>query len=164
MRRAAHLDESRGMGLSNLRMTHEEQEAFLGGLHYAIVGVPADGHAPILTPCWYRYDPDEGIVFTCLATSEKARRLRVGSLISVNVQEAPGELFQQSYVTVEGEVASIDDQAGMDELRRLAVRYYGPEGSKQYLAVVPEGLPWLVVRVRPKRWLSRDYKKALPPA
>ncbi len=144
------------------RMSRAEQEEFLAGKHYAVVAVPADGKAPTLTPSWFRHDPAEGIVFTCLNSSAKAKRMSIGSPVSINVQDTSVK-FGWAYVTVEGEVISIEPDKGHAEIQRLADRYLSPEDATLYKsAAIPEkweDWPLMVVHLQPKRWFSRDYKK-----
>jgi hypothetical protein len=148
--------------MSDMRLSTDEQGEFLARTNLAIIGVPADGRAPLLTPVLYRYDPAEGIVFVCAPDSAKAKRLRVGSPVSFSVQDATVK-FNESYVTVEGEVESMGPDVDLVELRRLADAYFGPDGAKVYMAFVPDDMQLLSVRVRPTRWLSRDYTKAWGP-
>ena len=145
--------------MADMRLSRDEQEAFLDEPHYAVIAVPQDGKAPGLTPSWYRYDRERGIVFICATDSAKAKHLRVGSPVSLNVQDTSVR-FGPAYVTVEGDVVSIDLDEGLAELGRLADRYYGSD-AHLYMAGVPADMAVLVVRVQPKRWLSRDYKKAM---
>ncbi|MEX2393947.1 MAG: pyridoxamine 5'-phosphate oxidase family protein [Actinomycetota bacterium] len=145
--------------MTNMKMSREEQEAYLAERSLAIVAVPSDGRAPVVTPVLYRYDASEGIVFICTPDGEKGRRVAVGSPITVNVQDDAVK-FNESYVTIEGDVSSVEPDDGLAELQRLVERYYGPEGANTYMAFIPENFALTVVKVRPKRWLSRDYAKA----
>lgn len=148
--------------MTNMRMTKEEQEAFLARNNLAIVAVPADGKAPVVTPVLYRYDATDGIWFICTPQSSKAKRMSVGSPITLNVQDVSVK-FNESYVTIEGEVASMEPDEDLAELRRLVELYFGPEGAATYMSMIPSEFSLIRVQVRPTRFLSRDYTKAWGP-
>ena len=142
--------------MADLRMTLEERDAFLAEPHIAVVAVPADGMAPVMTPVWYRYEPGGCVYFTSLATGKKASRLKSGTPIALNVQAGDG--WAAGYVTVEGIVERISSGDERAELRRMDERYFGADADN-YMAVVPPDYVWIEVCVRPTRFFSRDYTK-----
>jgi nitroimidazol reductase NimA-like FMN-containing flavoprotein (pyridoxamine 5'-phosphate oxidase superfamily) len=145
-------------GIVDMRMSAEERARFLADPKYAVVAIPAEGRAPLVTPVWYRYAPGGDIVFTCEAESEKARRLAMGSKVSINAQDTAIHWGAQ-YVTVEGEVVGLTTDGGREELHRIAIGYLGEEEAAAYMSVVPAEMVMTSVTIRPGRWLSRDYRK-----
>jgi hypothetical protein len=78
---------------------------------------------------------------------------------------AQSEQAPYRYVSVEGPVTSVAPSPGEAEERRLAHRYLGPEMGDVYVASTAErreAEPNVLVRIRPERWLSVDYRKAFP--
>jgi hypothetical protein len=46
--------------LMTVTMTKGQREAFLTGVHVAIVGIPDDDRGPLTAPVWYWYEPSPG--------------------------------------------------------------------------------------------------------
>jgi hypothetical protein len=66
------------------------------------------------------------------------------------------------YVSVEGPVVALEDADVERDVRPLARRYLGRELGDRYVeATRGSGAPGgsVLVRVRPERWLSVDYRK-----
>jgi hypothetical protein len=62
-------------------------------------------------------------------------------------------------------VTSVAASPGEGEERGLAHRYLGQEMGDAYVASTADrrdAEPNILVRIRPERWLSVDYRKAFP--
>ncbi|WP_192810296.1 pyridoxamine 5'-phosphate oxidase family protein [Actinomadura rudentiformis] len=140
-----------------LAMNAAERERFLADLHVGILSVTAeDGAAPLAVPVWYLYEPGGEISFVTGQDSRKMSLIRKAGRVSLVVQN---EQLPYGYVSVEGAVTAVE-QAHPEERRTLAERYLGAEGAAQYLESTKDvAHTMVVVRVRPERWLTRDYSK-----
>lgn len=144
----------------DLRMTRAEREAFLAGVHVGVLSIAEPGRGPLSAPIWYGYEPGGEIWLVTGRDSRKGRLLAPGVRVGFVAQseEAP-----YRYVSVEGPVTSVATSPGDVEERRLAHRYLGPERGDAYVASTAErraAEPNVLVRIRPERWLSVDYRKA----
>jgi nitroimidazol reductase NimA-like FMN-containing flavoprotein (pyridoxamine 5'-phosphate oxidase superfamily) len=137
-------------------MSSVEREEFVRDMRVAVLAVEDTGErAPLVTPIWYLYD---GGVFSIVTerSQRKTQLIDAARRFSLCMQS---EQPPYRYVTVEGEIASIDP-ARMDERRRLAHRYLGEELGEAYLTATQASYEDLVtVRMRPIRWSSVDYGK-----
>ena len=144
----------------NLSMTLGEREAFLADVHVGVLSIPEPGRGPLAAPIWYGYEPGGEIWVVTGRDSRKGRLLALGVRVGFLVQtEAP----PYRYVSVEGPVTAIAPSPGDAEERQLAHRYLGPELGDGYVASTAarrETEPNVLVRIRPERWLSVDYRKA----
>ena len=144
----------------DLRMTRAEREAFLAGVHVGVLSIPEPGRGPLSAPIWYGYEPGGEIWLVTGRDSRKGRLLAPGVRVGFVAQseEAP-----YRYVSVEGPVTSVAASPGDAEERGLAHRYLGPELGDAYVASTAERRatePNVLVRIRPERWLTVDYRKA----
>ena len=141
------------------RMTIEEREQFLAGVHVGIVSIDEPGRGPLAVPIWYDYEPGGEVWFVTDSDSAKGRLLTTGGRISLCVQtEAP----PYQYVSVEGPIASIESADLESDTRPMAHRYLGQENGDAYIASTQDSDRGssIVVRLAPERWLSVDYGKA----
>ena len=141
----------------SLAMSRAEREAFLAGTHVGIVSVAEDGRGPLSVPIWYRYAPGGEVRFATGESSRKTRLVKRAGRASLCVQtETPPYL----YVTVEGPttIEAVDFER---DIREMALRYLGPNMGEAYLAATyPQGVSSeRVVRLRPERWWSADFRK-----
>jgi hypothetical protein len=141
----------------SLIMSRTEREAFLAGTHVGIVSIADEGRGPLTVPVWYRYTPGGELRFATGATSRKVRLLARAGRASLCVQtETPPYL----YVSVERPtaIAPVDFER---DTREMALRYLGPKLGEAYLATTyPDGTSTeVVVRLRPERWASADFRK-----
>lgn len=143
----------------SLAMTRSEREAFLAGLHVGILAVAEEGRGPLAVPIWYAYEPGGEVRVVTAADSRKLALLRRAGRFSLCVQtEEPPYL----YVSVEGPVVAIEPASLERDERPLAHRYLGPALGDQYVASTggEQGrAPSVLVRMRPERWNSVDYRK-----
>lgn len=137
-----------------MRMTQDEKQGFLAGLHVGMLGLNDPGRGPLTVPVWYDYEPGGQLWFLIGAESRKGRLLEVGTRLSLTAQnESP----PYSYVSIEGPVASITPST-LEELTDMAVRYLGPEMGRSYAE--DSGTDGqVVIRVDTERWLGVDYGK-----
>lgn len=137
------------------RMTQDEKEQFLAGVHVGVLAIPDGDTGPLTVPVWYDYRPGGGpLWFLTGPQSRKGRLLRPGTRVSLCAQT---ESAPYRYVSVEGPVTAIDPVN--DELLPMAVRYLGETAGRAY-AQQSDGEDSVVVRVRPERWLALDYSQA----
>ena len=141
----------------SLAMSRAEREAFLAGTHVAIVSIAEEGRGPLAVPIWYRYTPGGELVFATADTSRKARLLRRAGRATLCVQT---ETAPYLYVTVEGPI-TFDRVDFERDTREMAIRYLGPQMGEDYLAATyPDGITSeMLVRLRPERWWSADFRK-----
>jgi PPOX class probable F420-dependent enzyme len=100
-----------------------EQRTFLEAKRFAVLSTVNPSGSPHLTVMWYLLDGDE-IVFNTRAGRVKDRNLRRDSRVSLLVCSDDG----YKYVRIDGRVRTITDQAlAQEDIRRLALRYYGDE-------------------------------------
>jgi len=143
-----------------LSMTHAEREAFLADVRVGVLSIPEPGRGPLAAPIWYGYEHGGEIWLVTGRDSRKGRLLASGLRVAFVVQsEAP----PYRYVSVEGPVTSVAPSPGDAEERQLAHRYLGREAGDAYVASTAArraAEPNVLVRIRPERWLSVDYRKA----
>jgi PPOX class probable F420-dependent enzyme len=140
----------------SLAMSRTEREAFLAETRVGVVGIPEAGRGPLAVPVWYAYEPGGEIRFVTSGESKKARLLRVAGRLTLCVQE---ETAPYRYVSVEGP-ATIGRPDLERDIRRTAIRYLGEQMGETYLqATASENDRAVLVTVRPRHWLSADYRK-----
>lgn len=140
--------------MSDTAMTIDEREAFLAGVHVAVLAVERDGRGPLAVPVWYQYDGTD-VTISTEGSSVKATLLRRAGRATLTVQdEAP----PYKYVSVEGPV-TIDSGGG--DVHAIATRYLGAELGAWYAEQNPPNEDWVTVRLRPERWLTVDYAKVI---
>jgi len=141
----------------SLAMSRAEREAFLADTHVGIVSIAEEGRGPLAVPIWYHYTPGGDVRIATGPNSRKARLLRQSGRASLCVQtETPPYL----YVSVEGP-ATLGEVDFERDVREMALRYLGPRMGEAYLAATyPQGTTdELLVRLRPERWWSADFRK-----
>ncbi len=143
----------------SLAMTREEREAFLADLHVGVISIAEEGRGPLTAPIWYDYTPGGELWVITDRTSRKGRLLELTGRFSLCAQtEAP----PYKYVSVEGEVSSIEPADLEKHTRPMARRYLGAELGDRYVEATAgerEAGGSVVVRMRPRRWLTVDYAK-----
>jgi len=143
----------------SLAMTRSEREAFLAGVHVGVLSVAEDGRGPLSVPIWYAYEPGGELRLVTERGSRKGRLLARAMRLSLCVQT---ETPPYQYVSVEGPVVALEDADVERDVRPLARRYLGRELGDRYVEATggtdARGGS-VLVRVRPERWLSVDYRK-----
>lgn len=134
------------------KMTTEEREKFLSDVHVGVIAVERPDRAPLSVPIWYGYEPGGEVLLWTESGTLKHRLIRDAGRFSITAQdEAP----PYRYVTAEGDVTEIGPATDA-EVRRVAIRYLGEEAGNQFTDA-NLGQTSIVIRMRPKRWLSFDY-------
>ena len=140
-------------------MTRSEREAFLAGVHVGVLSVAEDGRGPLSVPIWYAYEPGGELRLVTERGSRKGRLLARAMRLSLCVQT---ETPPYQYVSVEGPVVALEDADVERDVRPLARRYLGRELGDRYVEATggtdARGGS-VLVRLRPERWLSVDYRK-----
>jgi PPOX class probable F420-dependent enzyme len=143
----------------SLAMTRSEREAFLAGVHVGVLSIAEEGRGPLTVPIWYGYEPGGELRLVTERGSRKGRLLARVERLSLCVQT---ETPPYQYVSVEGPVVALEDADVERDVRPLARRYLGRELGDRYVEATggTEARGGSVlVRVRPERWLSVDYRK-----
>jgi nitroimidazol reductase NimA-like FMN-containing flavoprotein (pyridoxamine 5'-phosphate oxidase superfamily) len=146
----------------SLAMTRSEREAFLAGVHVGVLSIAEEGRGPLTAPIWYGYEPGGELRLVTERGSRKGRLLAGVKRLSLCVQT---ETPPYQYVSVEGPVVALEDADVERDVRPLARRYLGRELGDRYVEATggtdARGGS-VLVRVRPERWLSVDYRKQFP--
>ena len=143
--------------MSITSMTKQEREAFLADVHVGIISIGHTGRAPLTVPIWYSYEPGGLVTIITGRDSRKAALIEKQMEFSLCVQTETG-LYK--YVSVEGPVTAIERKVDPAERRAMAHRYLGQKTGDSYLANTAERDDEdIVVRMRPRRWLTVDYAK-----
>lgn len=137
-----------------MRMTQDEKQEFLAGLHVGVLSLNDPGRGPLTVPVWYDYEAGGQLWFIIAVKSAKGQLLDVGLRLSLVAQS---EALPYRYVSVEGVVKSITPSTA-EEILAMAERYLGERDGKAY-ASASDVAGQVVVRVDPKRWLAVDYAK-----
>jgi len=146
----------------NIKMTKEERESFLGGVHIGVISIPEEGRGPLTAPVWYQYEPGGELWFETEGKSRKARLLKEGGRLSLLVQT---ETPPYQYVSLEGVITAITPADLERHTRPMAHRYLGAEVGDGYIEATggtDARASSIVVRMRPERWLTADYSKQFP--
>ena len=137
------------------RMSQDEKQRFLAGLHVGVLSLPQGERAPLTVPVWYDYTPGGELWFLTGPESRKGQLIRVGTRLSLCAQtESP----PYQYVSIEGVVTSLRPADREKESRPMARRYLGREMGDRYTDQ-DSAEESVTVRVRPERWLAVDYGK-----
>ena len=143
----------------SLAMSKSEREAFLAALHVGVISIPDPARGPLTVPIWYIYEPGGELWVITDRTSRKGKLLAKDVRISLCAQtEAP----PYQYVSVEGPIVAVEPSDMERHSRPMAHRYLGKDLGDQYVAATSderEAGGSVVVRMRPERWLTVDYKK-----
>ena len=138
------------------RMTQQERESFLSGLHVAVLSLIQADRGPLSMPVWYWYEPGGHLWFETEPRSRKGRLLAVGTRVTLCVQD---EDPPYAYVSVEGAVIDIvEDDMDLHQIP-LASRYLGEQGGRAYLDSLPP-TEWTRYIISPAHWLSYDGSKS----
>ena len=143
----------------SLKMTANEREEFLAGLHVGMISIAEPGRGPLTVPIWYGYEPGGELWVVTEESSRKWRLLRKVERFSLCAQT---ETPPYKYVSVEGPITSIEPSDLERHERPLAHRYLNRELGDRYIeatggAEARRGN--ILVKMRPERWLTTDYSK-----
>jgi nitroimidazol reductase NimA-like FMN-containing flavoprotein (pyridoxamine 5'-phosphate oxidase superfamily) len=135
-------------------MTTDEREKFLSDVHVGVIAVERSDRAPLSVPIWYGYEPGGEVLLWTESESLKHRLIRDAGRFSITAQD---DQPPYKYVMAEGDVTGIGP-ASDAEVRQLAVRYLGEEAGNQFTDQNLSATS-IVIRMRPRRWISLDYSK-----
>ncbi len=135
-------------------MSSDEREKFLADVHVGVVAVERPNRAPLSVPIWYGYTPGGEVLLWTESDSVKHRLIADAGRFSITAQD---EQPPYRYVTAEGDVTSIAAAEDAD-VRQIAIRYLGEEAGNQFTDQNLTATS-IIIRMRPKRWLSVDYSK-----
>ena len=140
----------------SLAMSKAQREAFLAGLHVAIVSIAENGRGPLAVPIWYSYEPGGVVRFVTGGASKKAALIRKAGRLSLCVQT---ETAPYQFVSVEGPV-TIGQPDFERDARAMAYRYLGEQMGEMYLQMTAnERVNSILVTLTPERWTTVDYTK-----
>jgi nitroimidazol reductase NimA-like FMN-containing flavoprotein (pyridoxamine 5'-phosphate oxidase superfamily) len=109
----------------DLRMSEDERQAFLAGVHIGVISIEREDGPPLSVPIWYGYEPGGNVWVTTGTDSLKSKLLNKAQRFSLCVQTEEAPFY--SYVSVDGPVVSVEptdeDRVG----RPMAHRYFGAE-------------------------------------
>lgn len=143
----------------SVKMTREERETFLAGVHIAILAIADGDRGPLAVPVWYQYEPSGELWLVTSRNSRKGKLLEKVQRISLCVQS---EEIPYKYVSIEGPIISMETADLETHFRPLAHRFMGVEGGDAYIATVAdteEAINSVIVRIKPERWFTVDYTK-----
>jgi nitroimidazol reductase NimA-like FMN-containing flavoprotein (pyridoxamine 5'-phosphate oxidase superfamily) len=131
-------------------MSREAREAFLAGVHVAVLAVSEPNRGPLALPVWYDYV--DGVVEIGMdGGSRKAELLRGAGRATLTVQD---ETPPYKYVSVEG---PIDLSSQPRNVLATATRYLGTEFGTWYAEQNPPSASTVVVRLTPEHWRTQDF-------
>ncbi len=141
---------------ASIKMTKDERESFLAGLHVGIISIENPGRAPLSAPIWYDYTPEKGVWIITGPTSKKGIALEKAGRFSLVAQQ---EDMPYKYVSVEGPVVEVRAADTEEDTRPMARRYFGEEMGDAYVESNLTGASNFY-RMQPEYWLTVDYAKA----
>ncbi len=140
----------------SLAMSKAQREAFLAGLHVAIVSIAETSRGPLTVPIWYSYEPGGVVRFVTGGASKKAALIRKAGRLSLCVQT---ETAPYQFVSIEGPVV-IGEPDFERDARAMAHRYLGEQMGEMYLQMTAnERINSILVTLTPERWTTVDYTK-----
>ena len=140
----------------SLKMSQQEREDFLAGVHVGVISIENAGRAPLTAPIWYGYTPEQGVWVITGKTSLKGVALDAAARFSLVAQQ---EDMPYKYVSVEGPIIETREADKEKDSRPMAHRYFGVEFGDAYTDSGSDELVNFVYRMQPERWLTVDYAK-----
>ena len=139
----------------SMKLTKDERENFLGGVHVAIMAIHDEGRGPLTAPVWYWYQPGGDVWFETQPDARKGKLLHCGKRISLCVQN---ENPPYAYVSVEGPIIEVTNSDPELHEIPMAIRYLGEQAGRDYIASLAPAV-WKRYIMRPERWLTYDGSK-----
>jgi PPOX class probable F420-dependent enzyme len=137
-------------------MSRAEREAFLAGVHVAVLSVVVAEHsAPLAVPVWYSYQPGGTVTVSTRRGSRKAAAIAAAGRFSLCAQD---ERPPYKYVTIEG--PAVIEEIEHAERLALARRYLGAEGGDAFIAANPGDDSDVAIRMTPEHWMTADFSQA----
>lgn len=142
--------------MADTRMSKQEREAFLAGLHVGVLSIPRAEGPPLAAPIWYDYEPGGQIWLLTGPDSLKGRLLKQGTAVSLVAQQ---EALPYAYVSVEGVVTEIRPGDRNADTGPMARRYLGVDMGNAYAEANADDNS-VRISIQPQRWLTVDYAKS----
>lgn len=120
--------------------------SILAGAHVAIVGTVSPSGAPHLTAVWFERREDD-VVIMAPEGSRKVTNIEAEARVELCINTG----IVGPCATAVGH-AEVLGEADLDDLRRIATRYLGPQGAVDYVAARPDDAASVLIRIRPERW------------
>jgi nitroimidazol reductase NimA-like FMN-containing flavoprotein (pyridoxamine 5'-phosphate oxidase superfamily) len=141
----------------DLRMSEDERQAFLAGVHIGVISIEREDGPPLTVPIWYDYEPGGNVWVITGTDSVKSRLLRKAQRFTLCAQNEEPPFY--AYVSVEGPIVSVEPTNRDGLGRAMAHRYFGAELGDIYIesTKIESSLTWTM---RPERWWSVDYEKS----
>ena len=143
----------------SLKMTTDEREKFLAGVHVGVISISEPGRGPLTAPIWYGYEPGGELWIVTEDDSRKGKLLGAVDRFSLCAQT---ETPPYKYVSVEGPITSIEPSDLERHERPLAHRYLNSELGDRYIEATggtEARRDNILVKMQPERWLTTDYSK-----
>jgi hypothetical protein len=135
-------------------MSDEERQAFLEGVHVAVLSVERPGRGPLSLPIWY-WVKDGEVLLSVDSTTLKAKLLAEAGRATLTIQdEAP----PYKYAAFEGPVRI---EPGPHDVLALATRYLGEDFGAMYAEANPNTDDSAIVHLTPETWNTFDFGKML---
>lgn len=139
-------------------MSRAECQEFLAGIHVGVVSVSDGERGPLSVPVWYVYEPGGEITLVTRPEARKAPLLQPGAPVAFLVQS---EEMPPKYVSIQATVGSATPADIARDLKPIVRKYLGAEVGDAYVDNTrPNGTNEIVVRLRPRRWFSRDFGRS----
>ena len=139
------------------KMTRDERNAFLAGLHVGVIAIEQDDAPPLSAPIWYDYTPERGVWIITGTGSAKARCLDKAGRFTLVAQSETPPAYQ--YVSVEGPIVETRPVDIERDARPMARRYFGEEAGDAFVEATASEPATLYV-MHPERWRTVDYRKS----
>lgn len=124
----------------------DEVAAFLGQPHFAkLATLDADG-TPRLIVAWYHFDGQD-LLITSFAHHQSVKNIGRDPRVTLLVEDRQNPY---RFATVKGWAELAEDEA-MEETRRHALRYVGPERGEGYFTAHLSARPRVIIRIHPER-------------
>ena len=130
------------------KMTRDERNAFLAGLHVGVIAIEQEGAPPLSAPIWYDYTPERGVWVITGPNSAKGRCLEKAGRFSLVAQTEAPPTYQ--YVSVEGPIVETRPADIERDSRPMARRYFGQRAGDAFVEATASE-PATVYVMRPER-------------
>lgn len=138
-----------------LAMSVSEREEFLADVHVGVIAIERSDGPPLAVPIWYDYRPGGRLKVLTTADSLKGRLLQAANRFTLCVQDETPPFYR--YVSVEGDVVSVEAADVEADSRPMAHRYFGPDMGDTYVDSSEDQA--LRFEMEPTHWWSVDYSK-----
>lgn len=110
------------------RMTPTEIDAFLAEPRVAVIATVDADVRPRTAPIWFLWDGGAAVLFTARSTKKWANLQRHAyASLCVDHREPP-----YAQVVIEGRVEEVSGRSLYDDVRRMALAYYGPAEGERF--------------------------------